>query len=48
MSSSIAEIGRQVRESARMAGEAVGQARTTNERVSELSKAAARIGDVWS
>ena len=29
-----------------MAGDAVGQARATTERVSELSKAAARIGDV--
>ncbi len=29
-----------------MAGDAVGQARTTTDRVSELSKAAARIGDV--
>jgi methyl-accepting chemotaxis protein len=29
-----------------MASDAVGQARTTNDRVSELSKAAARIGDV--
>ena len=29
-----------------MASEAVGQARTTNDRVSELSKAASRIGDV--
>ncbi len=29
-----------------MAGDAVGQARVTTERVSELSKAAARIGDV--
>ena len=29
-----------------MAGEAVSQARSTTERVSELSKAAARIGDV--
>jgi methyl-accepting chemotaxis protein len=29
-----------------MANDAVGQARTTNEQVSELSKAAARIGDV--
>ena len=46
MASSINEIGRQVQESARMAGDAVGQARTTNDRVSELSKAAARIGDV--
>jgi methyl-accepting chemotaxis protein len=46
MASSIAEISRQVQESARMAGEAVEQARTTNSRVGELSKAAARIGDV--
>jgi methyl-accepting chemotaxis protein len=46
MSSSVNEIGRQVQESARMAGEAVDQARKTNDRVSELSKAAARIGDV--
>ena len=46
MASSVTEISRQVQESARMANEAVDQARTTNERVSELSKAAARIGDV--
>jgi methyl-accepting chemotaxis protein len=46
MASSITEIGRQVQESARMAGEAVGQARSTTQRVSELSKAATRIGDV--
>ncbi|MCK1514811.1 HAMP domain-containing protein [Bradyrhizobium sp. 190] len=46
LSSSVNEISRQVQESARMAGEAVDQARHTNERVSELSKAAARIGDV--
>ena len=46
LSSSVNEISRQVQESARMATDAVGQARTTNERVSELSKAAARIGDV--
>jgi len=46
LSSSVNEISRQVQESARMATEAVGQARTTNDRVSELSKAAARIGDV--
>jgi methyl-accepting chemotaxis protein len=46
MASSVNEIGRQVQESARMAGEAVDQARKTNDRVSELSKAAARIGDV--
>jgi methyl-accepting chemotaxis protein len=46
LSSSVNEISRQVQESARMATEAVGQARVTNDRVSELSKAAARIGDV--
>jgi methyl-accepting chemotaxis protein len=46
MASSVNEISRQVQESARMANEAVDQARTTNNRVSELSKAAARIGDV--
>ncbi|WP_448042285.1 methyl-accepting chemotaxis protein [Bradyrhizobium liaoningense] len=46
MASSVGEISRQVQESARMAGDAVGQARATTERVSELSKAAARIGDV--
>jgi methyl-accepting chemotaxis protein len=46
LSSSVNEIGRQVHESARMAVEAVGQARSTTDRVGELSKAAARIGDV--
>jgi methyl-accepting chemotaxis protein len=46
MSSSVNEISRQVQDSARMAGDAVDQARKTNDRVSELSKAAARIGDV--
>jgi methyl-accepting chemotaxis protein len=46
LSSSVNEISRQVQESARMASEAVGQARNTNDRVGELSKAAARIGDV--
>ncbi|HEU0148464.1 MAG TPA: methyl-accepting chemotaxis protein [Bradyrhizobium sp.] len=46
LSSSVNEISRQVLESARMAGDAVGQARTTTERVGELSKAANRIGDV--
>jgi methyl-accepting chemotaxis protein len=46
LSSSVTEISRQVQESARMASEAVGQARSTTERVSELSKAASRIGDV--
>ncbi|MGO3931868.1 methyl-accepting chemotaxis protein [Rhodopseudomonas pseudopalustris] len=46
MASSVTEISRQVQESARIAQEAVGQAQTTNERVGELSAAAARIGDV--
>ena len=46
LSTSVNEISRQVQESARMAGEAVGQARGTTDRVSELSKAATRIGDV--
>ena len=46
LSSSVNEISRQVQESARMAGEAVDQARTTTERVSKLSRAATRIGDV--
>jgi methyl-accepting chemotaxis protein len=46
LSSSVTEISRQVQESARMATDAVGQARVTNNRVSELSKAASRIGDV--
>ncbi len=46
MASSVTEISRQVQESARMANDAVDQARTTNARVGELSKAATRIGDV--
>ena len=46
MASSVNEISRQVQESSRMANEAVHQARATNDRVGELSKAAARIGDV--
>jgi methyl-accepting chemotaxis protein len=46
MASSVNEISRQVQESARIASDAVEQARTTNDRVGELSKAASRIGDV--
>jgi methyl-accepting chemotaxis protein len=46
LSSSVNEISRQVQASARMANEAVDQARKTNGRIDELSKAAARIGDV--
>ncbi len=46
LTSSVNEISRQVQESERMANEAVDQARKTNDRVGELSKAAACIGDV--
>ena len=46
LTSSVNEISRQVQESSRVASEAVGQAQKTNDRVGELSKAAARIGDV--
>jgi methyl-accepting chemotaxis protein len=46
MASSVTEISRQVQESSRIAQEAVEQAQHTNDRVGELSKAAARIGDV--
>jgi methyl-accepting chemotaxis protein len=46
MTSSITEISRQVQESARIANDAVDQARRTNESVSTLSHAASRIGDV--
>ncbi|HEY8333504.1 MAG TPA: cache domain-containing protein [Tardiphaga sp.] len=46
MTSSVNEISRQVQESATIAHQAVGQAQRTNDRVGELAKAAARIGDV--
>ena len=46
MSSSVNEISRQVQDSARIASEALAQARKTNDNVAELAKAAARIGDV--
>ena len=46
MTKSVNEISRQVQESSRVAHEAVDQAQRTNDRVGELSKAAARIGDV--
>jgi methyl-accepting chemotaxis protein len=46
LSSSINEISRQVQDSARMAMAAVDEAGKTNDRVGELAKAAARIGDV--
>ncbi|MBR0776567.1 methyl-accepting chemotaxis protein [Bradyrhizobium diazoefficiens] len=46
MATSVSEIGRQVQDSARIAGTAVDQARKTDERISHLSQAATRIGDV--
>jgi methyl-accepting chemotaxis protein len=46
MASSVNEISRQVQDSANIAHQAVEQARKTNDRVSELASAAARIGDV--
>ena len=46
MASSVSEIGRQVQASAGIATKAVGEAQQTNDRVGELAKAAARIGDV--
>jgi len=46
MSASVAEIGRQVQDSKRIAGEAVKQAEKTDSRITELSQAASRIGDV--
>jgi methyl-accepting chemotaxis protein len=42
----VAEVGRQVLESSKIAGEAVEQARQTDIRINELSQAASRIGDV--
>ena len=45
LASSVAEISRQVDASARIAGEAVDQAQKTDGRISQLSQAAARIGD---
>jgi len=46
MSSSVNEISRQVHEASHIAAEAVGQIEDTNERVGELSQAAAKISDV--
>ncbi len=46
MSASVVEIGRQVLDSSRIAGEAVKQAEKTDARITELSQAASRIGDV--
>jgi methyl-accepting chemotaxis protein len=46
LASSVNEIARQVQESSKIAGEAVQQAQRTDTRISELSRAAGRIGDV--
>jgi methyl-accepting chemotaxis protein len=46
LTSSVNEISRQVQESARIAAEAVDQARKTNSRVDEMATAAGKIGDV--
>ncbi|NVO15060.1 MAG: methyl-accepting chemotaxis protein [Rhodoplanes sp.] len=46
MASSVHEIARQVQESSRIANEAVKQAEKTDGRITELSQAASRIGDV--
>jgi methyl-accepting chemotaxis protein len=46
MASSVGEIGRQVQESSRISGEAVAQARKTDDRITKLAQAASRIGDV--
>ncbi|BAF88413.1 histidine kinase [Azorhizobium caulinodans ORS 571] len=46
LSSSVAEIARQVQSSSEIAAEAVTQAQRTDTRIGELSQAARRIGDV--
>jgi len=46
MTGSIGEIGRRVQESSEIAGEAVGQAQKTDQRIGKLAEAASRIGDV--
>ncbi len=46
MAASVGEIGRQVADSSRITREAVSQAHRTDTRVSRLSQAAGRIGDV--
>jgi methyl-accepting chemotaxis protein len=46
LSSSVSEIGRQVSESTRIAGQAVGEATRTDATVQGLSAAARKIGDV--
>ncbi|HET8726087.1 MAG TPA: globin-coupled sensor protein [Alphaproteobacteria bacterium] len=46
LTASIAEIGRQVGESGRIAGQAVGEAQATNATVRQLAQAAQKIGEV--
>jgi methyl-accepting chemotaxis protein len=46
MTGSVGEISRQVQESSTIAGEAVQQAQRTDTRITDLSHAASRIGDV--
>jgi hypothetical protein len=46
MTGSVGEISRQVQESSNIAGEAVKQAQETDKRITELSHATSRIGDV--
>jgi methyl-accepting chemotaxis protein len=46
LTSSVDEIGRQVEDSNKIANEAVKQAQATDGRIAELSRSAARIGDV--
>jgi methyl-accepting chemotaxis protein len=46
MTSSVAEIARQVHDSSKIAAEAVKQAEETDVRITDLSRAATRIGDV--
>jgi methyl-accepting chemotaxis protein len=46
LAASVSEIGRQVQESSRISGDAVGQAGKTDDRITMLSQAAGRIGDV--
>ncbi|MCG6206501.1 methyl-accepting chemotaxis protein [Rhodopseudomonas sp. HC1] len=46
MNASVAEVGRQVRESRSIAAEAVTQAEQTDSRIGKLAQAATRIGDV--
>jgi methyl-accepting chemotaxis protein len=46
MAAAIGEIARQVQESSRISGDAVDQARRTDERIAKLAQSAGRIGDV--